>query len=491
MRQGIKPFLVKSLIAFFTITSSLFASVEISSIDIFSNKIFVNQKISTEKSSVELLGQVRLEDIKFNQNSSCEIKNTELNYENFENDDLSLELEKLQKEINSKENEIKSLKSNIAFLERTSLNNISSSKSLKDTSSFIKNEIMNNYNLIYEFEIYLKHKKEELNNLLRKRTNLKFTKLEYDISCNSSNVIMISYPFYNLQRNGFYEINYDSKKKQIDIKNLNFLTQSSGVDFKNIDINLYTYNYTNQLKPNIFRPEYLDLYEVKPVAYEVSAMMDSMPMKSKARAKVSSSPSFAYIEDTTKSFFKASNINLLSGKKTEVIFSKDTYKADDSLEIDAYSSSQAFFKVDFKSKKLYGILNAKLYLDDIYMGRTNLKEIKKDKKSSIYFGTNRFIDVKKELIKDMKEEAFFSLNKLKTQKEWNFKITNNQNRKQKITLLEKLPVSKHEDIKVEIISKTKEKKIDKNGKIYFEFELDANETKEINFAYEIEKPTKK
>merc|ERR1711879_474363 len=111
--------------------------------------------------------------------------------------------------------------------------------------------------------------------------------------------------------------------------------------------------------------------------------------------------------------------SLLSGKKTEVIFAKDKYEAEDSLEIDGYSSSQAFYKVDFQSKKLYGVLNAKLYLNNVYIGQTNLKEIKKDKKSSIYFGTNRFIDVKKELVKDMKEEPFFSLNKLKTQKEWN------------------------------------------------------------------------
>ncbi len=89
---------------------------------------------------------------------------------------------------------------------------------------------------------------------------------------------------------------------------------------------------------------------------------------------------FTYIEDTTKSFFKASNIDLNSGEKTQVLFAKDSYEAKDSLEIDGYSTSQAFYKVDFKSKKLYGVLNAKLYLDGSYIGRTNLKDIKKIKR---------------------------------------------------------------------------------------------------------------
>ncbi len=132
-----------------------------------------------------------------------------------------------------------------------------------------------------------------------------------------------------------------------------------------------------------------------------------------------------------------------------------------------------------------------MYLDGTYIGRSNINEIKKDKKSSIFFGTNRFIDIKKELVKDMKEEPFFSMNTLKTQKVWKYKITNNHKKVQKLTLIERLPISKHEDIKVKLIGKTKETKLDKNGKIYFDFELKPNESKEIEFGYEIEKPADK
>ncbi|PLY08485.1 MAG: hypothetical protein C0625_02545 [Arcobacter sp.] len=483
-------FIGKKVALFLAVTGTLFANVNVKSIDIFTNKSFVNQKINLTKNSTELLGQVRLEDIRFNLQDGCQINNVDIRQQKFENDELSLKITKLQNKINSKQNEIKALKSNVAFLERTSITNIADSKSLETTSAFIKKEILSDYNFIYTFENQLKDYNEQLNELIKTRTNTKFTTFDYDLNCAKTNEVSISYPIYNISRNGFYEIDYNSKSKNINIKNSSFITQSTGVDFKNIDINLYTYNYVQQLMPNTFRPEYLDIIQ-KQAVYESNLMMDAAPMKRMLKSKAVARPIYTYVEDTTKSFFKASNVSLVSGKKTEVVFAKDKYKANDSLEIDGYSSSQAFYKVDFKSKKLYGVLNSKLYLDGTFIGRNNLPEIKKDKKTSIYFGSNRFIDVKKELIKDMKEEPFFSLNKLKTQKIWKYKITNNQDKIQKITLLDRVPISKHEDIVVKLIGKSKETKLDKNGKIYFEFELKPNESKEIEFGYEIEKPAKK
>lgn len=91
----------------------------------------------------------------------------------------------------------------------------------------------------------------------------------------------------------------------------------------------------------------------------------------------------------------------------------------------------------------------------------------------------------------MKEEPFFSMNKLKSAKVWEYKITNNHTKAQKISLVERVPVSKHEDIKVKLIGRTKHTLLNKNGKITFDFELKPNETKIIEFGYEVEKPNKK
>ncbi len=480
---------MKKIALLVLVTGTLFSSVNVKSLDIFTNRSFVNQEINTNLNSVDLLEKVRLEDIRFTLNQDCSVNNVEVKYVDFGNDNLASQIERLKEKIDQNQNQIKALKSNISFLEKTSITSISNAKNLKDTSKFIKQEILENHNKIYNINNELKKLNQDLALLNKKRVNSNFTRLNYDIRCSKTESLIITYPIYNILRNGFYEINYNSKAQKLDIKNSSFITQSTGADFKNIDVNLYTYNFIQQLKPNNFYPKYLDIYS-KIAGYIKNEVVreETSDDKKMLNSKEFSKPTFAYIEDTTKSFFKASNINLISGKKAEVLFAKDSYKAEDSLVIDGYSLSQAFYKVKFKSKKLYGVLNSKLYLDSTYIGRARQNEIKKDKDSFIFFGTNRFIDVKKELIKDMKEKPFFSINKLKSQKIWKYTIINNHIKTQKLTLVERVPISKHKDIKVKLIGKDKYTKLDKNGKISFEFKLKPNEEKIIEFGYEVEKP---
>lgn len=481
----------KMLILSLGLTTFLSANIDIVSLDMFTNKTFVNQKIDTSKKSVELLSSVNFEDVKFKLGSSCFLNSSGLEKVDFANDKLSKEIEDLKENISNVQNQIKALKSNIAYLERTAINSISSTTSLKETSKFLKKEILDDSNKIYKLEKKNKKNQKLLRELTSKRINSRYSKLKYSISCKKPSNAMITYPIYNISKNSFYDINYDSKNEEINITNQAFITQASGTDFKNIDINLYTYNFVNRLTPSIFKPKYLDLYKNRQSAYESEVMMDSAPMMmKKSNVKLASAQSFEYKEGTTRAYFKASNVTLLSGEKTDVTFAKDKYKASDKIEIDGYDSSEPFLKVDFKSKKLYGVLNSKLYLDGTYVGERYTKEIKKDKETSLFFATNRFIDVKKELVKDMKEEPFFSVDKLKTQKLWKYSITNNHSKAQNVSIVERVPVSKHEDIKIKLIGKTKHKLLTNDGKIIFEFKLQPNESKVIEFGYEVEKPLK-
>lgn len=480
---------MKNLILLVGLAGALSANINVQSLDMFANKTFVNQKIDLSKKSVDLLTNVNFEEVKFKLPKACMLNSSGLEHIPFENDKLSKQIENIKEKISKVNNEIKALKSNIAYLERTSISNLSNVKSLIETSKFLKKEIQGNSNKIYSLEKQNKKNHEALRELNKKRANARYSKLNYSISCKNDSSAIISYPIYNIRKNSFYDINLDTSKNELNIKNSAFITQASGVDFKNININFYTYNFTSRLTPSIFKPEYMDLNryaESQNVMYDTPQQEARiMPMMLKKSA-----PSFSYKEGSTRAFYQASNITLLSGEKTDVTFSNDNYKAKSKVEIDGYASAQGFFKVDFKSKKLYAPMYSKLNIDGIYVGQTTTKEIKKGKESSMYFSTNRFINIKKELVKDMKEEPFFSVNKLKTQKLWTYKISNKSNKKQTISLVERVPVSKHEDIKIKLIGKTKHSLLNKNGKIIFEFNLSPNETREVEFGYEVEKPLK-
>lgn len=475
---------MKRLIILPILATSLFANIDVKSLDIYKNITFVKQKLDSTKNTQKLLSSVKLEDIKFLASQNCSLNDYSLE-EKEQRDELSKLIAETKDKIVYKQNRIKALKSNISFLEKTSITQVSNVKMLEESSSFLKKEILENYNYIHEIQGFIKEDQKELNELLKKRVLQNTSFLNYDLKCKGD--VFVYYPIKNIKKNGLYDINYNSSKKELEIKNTYFITQSTGVDFKNIDVNLYSFSYFDRIQPQKFYPQYLDLN--MPVA-----LASPKVMLSKARVENFSDqevkPSFEYNEDTTRSYFTALNVNLKSGKEQQVLFSNEKYKGESLIEIDGFSSSKPFYKVDFKSDKLYGYINSKLYLDNSYIGKSNINSIKKDEESSLYFSSNKFIDIKKELIKDMKEEPFFSLNKIKTQKIWKYEIKNNSNKEESISLIERVPVSKHEDIEIKLIGSTKVTKLEKNGKILYDFKLKPNETKTIEFGYEISKPNK-
>lgn len=474
------------------LSSVLQAKVDIKSLDIYHNRTFINQKIDLSEKKVNLVNNARFEDIRFIINGTCSVNNASVKVNKDFFDDMSEQIKSLQKDIAYKNSDIKSIENTISSLEGIKFEKDAVSlENIKNIISYTKDEIGKNYNLLFDLKEELKNLNEKLNKLEKNRVPAKHTQLNYDISCDNNSSVYINYPMHYLDRRNSYEINANSKTETIDIINKAFITQRSGFDFENIDINFYTYNYNNQVVPRKFIPEYLDIENVivshAPVA---DALIERKIVLESSKA-VKKMPVSSYHETQTKSFFKVSNVTLKNADATSINLSADNYNTTSTLEIDGYSSSNAFYKVEFKSDKLYNPSRTKLYLDSVFISEIFLNEIKKEKKSFVYFGEDRFIDVKKELIKEMKEKPFFSVNKLKTEKLWKYEITNNHNKEKTITLVERVPVSKHEDIKVKLISKTKYDRKDENGKISYDFVIKPNEKKVIEFGYEIEKPYKK
>lgn len=468
--------------------SFMYGNTQIKSIDVYKNRTLINQELDLKKQSADLIGYIDLENIRFNLNKECKILDLDFKKIDPKKDVIINLIEGLNEKISQSENKKKALESNIKFMQGLKLQENQNINTLKQSSEFLVDNIAKSYNEIYSIEKTIKEYKKELNQLKKQSSINKFTKLDYKIDCKNSDKITVSYPSFLISINRFNTINYNTLEKKIEFKSNAYITQNSGVDFKDIVINFYSGNYFNRVKPYMFLPEYLDITPDKPIPFASDMIEQSQTfVRTKALRKNEVSQ---YTEFTTKSAIKVLHVDLKTSKKTKIELSNDAIDAKNYIEIDGYSSSNGFYKVDFKSKKFYEQNFARLYIDNIYIGKNSINEIKKDKQSSIYFGTSSFIDVKKELIKDMKEEPFFSINKLKTQKLWRYEITNSSKEKEKISLVERVPVSKHEDIKVKLIGKTKYTKLDKNGKIYFDIILKPKEKRIIEFGYEIEKPAK-
>ena len=59
-----------------------------------------------------------------------------------------------------------------------------------------------------------------------------------------------------------------------------------------------------------------------------------------------------------------------------------------------------------------------------------------------------------------------------------------------MVLQERAPVSAHESVSVSMKNDPKESELDKEGRVTWKFALKSNESKEINFAYELTRPGK-
>jgi len=196
-----------------------------------------------------------------------------------------------------------------------------------------------------------------------------------------------------------------------------------------------------------------------------------------------------YKENLTTSSFVALHVNIKNNQEKIIELGKVTKNVKIENDIDGYGNFRAYLKVKFKSDKQYPRAPAFIYLDNNQVGTRALPNIKKGSQTNIYFGENQNIKIKKTLLKRFNESEFFGNNQINTQI-WKYKITNISKSVQKINLMERLPISQNEKIKVEPLFDTKKAQIDKKGKVVWSFGLKPNETKIIKFGYKTKKPKK-
>jgi uncharacterized protein (TIGR02231 family) len=130
---------------------------------------------------------------------------------------------------------------------------------------------------------------------------------------------------------------------------------------------------------------------------------------------------------------------------------------------------------------------ANIYFEDSYIGKTNIDPYSSTDTLLLSLGRDKGIVIKRELLKDMTETKFLSSN---VQKTFGYKISikNMKKNKVKLTLQERIPISTHEDIEVELIESSSAQ-FDKNtGFLKWIFEVEPNQTLERKFVFKVDAP---
>ncbi|NOX16432.1 MAG: DUF4139 domain-containing protein [Epsilonproteobacteria bacterium] len=468
----------KKIYLFLTLAVFLFAQTNPLHvrIDIYANTSFITKSFQVnnqENIYLKLPTQANLENITIKA-KNCDISDITLsnpkNSENQETKKLILKIENIQ-------NRMISLQETNDMLKTISLKNRKGEDISKTIDYFSKN-YMKNTQKLSALKVELKKANERLK-MLQNQKAQKHRIFKAHATCKDKEIVQITYPESNFRIMHFYDIKASSTKMTLTLIKKIKIIQKTGENFNNLDIYAHSNAYNQAVAPTPFYPRYLNVIKKRN-----SLMKKSISM---AMDKVAGQTNTIYRENLTTSSFVALRVSIKNNQEKIVKLGKETKNIKFENDIDGYSSSRAYLKVKFTSNRFYQRARAFIYLDNNQVGSKVLPNIKKDSKTDIYFGENQNIKIKKTLQKKFSKNQFFGDTKITTLV-WQYKITNNGKILQKINLIERLPISQNEDIKIKPLFDTKNAKINKIGKTIWSFTLAPNKTKIIKFGYEIKRP---
>jgi hypothetical protein len=140
----------------------------------------------------------------------------------------------------------------------------------------------------------------------------------------------------------------------------------------------------------------------------------------------------------------------------------------------------------------YNILNgtANLFFKGIYQGQTFLDLKSFEDTLSLSIGRDKDIIIQREIQKDFTSKNFVSSYK-KELKGWNITIKNNKEISVKMTIEDQFPISKSDDIKVELIESSGASQDKDSGKLTWNIDLNPKEKKVLLLKYSVKYPKDK
>ncbi len=244
-----------------------------------------------------------------------------------------------------------------------------------------------------------------------------FKELKTSYTCKSTqSKLKISYPQDSIRYTPFYNISANINNKSLSIEKKATLFYSGVENYENVDLNIYSYRYNQNVAPQHFYPEYLGQKRVAPYAKTMMAM-DSVQKSAPNIEKIQ------HQELATKSLYKIKSAKLKANENNLLHVDKEILNASFKTIIDAYGTNRAYMEASIKTKKDYSGAHANYFLNQNPIAARYMGRVQKDKETKIYFGEDEHIQIEKELIKTLDEKTFFGDKKVSTQN-WKYTIKN-------------------------------------------------------------------
>lgn len=322
-------------------------------------------------------------------------------------------------------------------------------------------------------------------------------------SQNTSANLELSYYVHNA---GWAPI-YDLRVKDINSKaNLSCkanVWQNTGADWKNINLSLSTGNPSVGGTAPTMHPWYVYFYEPT-----YRTMKSSYGKGTSAPAAMSESMSLEYDKqelETTANYTQVVEQQLTTKFDIKVPYSILSDNKQHLVDIQEYDmpanyshvaipklDADAFLLARVAGWEKYPLLpgQVNIFFENAYVGKSYLNPYHTDDTLEFSMGRDKNVIIKREMIKDFQEKKVLGT---KTQESFGYEITvrNTKNAKINIRIEDQMPLSKNEQIKVELKESSGAKVETTSGKLIWNLEVAPSSNKTLKLIYSVEYPKDK
>ena len=149
----------------------------------------------------------------------------------------------------------------------------------------------------------------------------------------------------------------------------------------------------------------------------------------------------------------------------------------------------AFLIASINDWEQYNLLEgeANIFFEGTYVGKTLLDVRYASDSLQVSLGRDKNVVVDREKITNYSSKNFIGSRK-EENRDWRISVKNNKSERIKMLIMDQVPVSTLDEIKVEILEYSNGKQNLNNGEIRWEFDLEPNKTKNIDLRYLVKYP---
>ena len=152
-------------------------------------------------------------------------------------------------------------------------------------------------------------------------------------------------------------------------------------------------------------------------------------------------------------------------------------------------NKDAFLIANITDWEKYNLLEgeANIFFEETYIGKSLIDVRFASDTLQISLGKDKNVSVSREILKDFTSQKFIGSKKEET-KFWRTTVRNSKSQEISMVILDQVPVSKREEIEVDIQDKSGADQNKENGEIKWEFTLKPSEEKNLDLKYSVKYP---